>query len=314
METEARAILAASQKLDGNLTRAVDLILARPGKLILTGIGKSGHVGRKLAATFQSTGTPAVFLHASEASHGDLGLCQPSDTALFLSKSGATRELLEITPAIEALGVPRIGILGNLASPLAQRMDIVLDGSVTREADPGGFTPTSSAAVALALGHALAIALMQARGFTGEQFLHLHGGGQLGRNLRLRVEEVMHVQGEVAWVPGDASLKQLVIELSRHPLGAACVVAQDHTLLGLVTDGDIRRAFELHDDIRALSARDVMTKSPTTISPQALLHDALCLMEDRPSQISVLPVVEPGTRRCLGLIRLHDIYHSGGID
>jgi len=315
METEAQAIHAAAQKLDGNLSLAVELILGRSGKLIVTGIGKSGHVGRKLAATLQSTGTPAVFLHASEASHGDLGICQASDTALLISKSGTTRELLEIVPAFEALGMPMIGILGTPASPLAKRMDVAFDASVQREADPEGFTPTASSTVALSLGHALAVALMEARGFTREQFLHLHAGGQLGRNLRVRVEEVMHSRSEVAWIGLETPLKQVVIELSRHPLGAACVVAQDHSLLGLVTDGDVRRVFEQHDDIREISAGQVMTKSPTTVAPDALIHDALCLMEDRPSQISVLPVVETGSRRCLGLIRLHDIYHTGaGVD
>jgi arabinose-5-phosphate isomerase len=289
--------------------------LGRPGKLIVTGIGKSGHVGRKLAATLQSTGTPAVFLHASEAAHGDLGICQPSDTALLISKSGATRELLEIVPALEALEIPMIGLLGTPESPLAKRMDVVFDASVQREADPEGFTPTASSTVALALGHALAVALMEARGFSREQFLHLHAGGQLGRNLRVRVEEVMHSQSEVAWIGLETPLKQVVIELSRHPLGAACVVGEDHTLLGLITDGDVRRAFEQHDDIRELKAAQVMTTQPATIAPDALIHDALCLMEDRPSQISVLPVVEGGSRRCLGLIRLHDIYHTGaGVD
>jgi arabinose-5-phosphate isomerase len=315
METEAQAILAASQRLGSNLTEAVDLILSRKGKLIVTGIGKSGHVGRKLAATFQSTGTPAVFLHASEAAHGDLGFAQAGDTAVFLSKSGSTRELLELVAPLRKTGLPLIGILGTPASPLGSEMDVVLDASIQREADPGGFTPTASSAVALALGHGLAVALMEARGFTKEDFLHLHVGGQLGRNLRLRVKEVMHEGTEVAWVAPDSSLKQVVIELSRHPLGAACVVSESRELVGLVTDGDVRRALETHDDIRALKAFEVMTKSPTTIGPGALIHDALSLMEDRPSQISVLPVVEPSTNQALGLIRLHDIYHTGaGVD
>ena len=194
-------------------------------------------------------------------------------------------------------------------------MDIVLDASVQREADPDSFTPTASSAVALALGHALAIALMEARGFSKEDFLHLHAGGQLGRNLRLHVSEVMHSGEEVAWVAPDAPLKQVVIELSRHPLGAACVLDPDRRLLGLITDGDVRRAFEQHDDIRTLRASEVMTKSPITISPGALIHEALSLMEDRPRQISVLPVVNLVTGQAEGLIRLHDIYHTGaGVD
>jgi arabinose-5-phosphate isomerase len=312
MQIEAQAILAASDRLGDNLDRAVELILARKGKLIVSGIGKSGHVARKLAATLQSTGTPAVFLHASEAAHGDLGLCQPGDTALLISKSGSTRELLELVPALRAMGAPLIGILGTVVSPLGSEMDVVFDASVQREADPEGFTPTASSAVALAVGHGLAVALMEARGFTKENFLHLHAGGQLGRNLRVHVSEVMH---EVAWVAPDAGLKEVVIEISRRRLGAACVVSADGTLLGLITDGDVRRAFEKHDDIRGLVASDVMTTSPISVEPEALIHDALCLMENRPSQISVLPVVEKATGRCLGLIRLHDIYHTGaGVD
>jgi arabinose-5-phosphate isomerase len=315
MQIEAQAILAASERLGDNLDRAVELILSRKGKLIVSGLGKSGLVARKLAATFQSTGTAAVFLHASEAAHGDLGMCQPGDAAVLISKSGSTRELLELVHPLKAMGTPLIGILGAVVSPLATQMDVLFDASVQREADPEGFTPTASSAVALAVGHGLAVALMEARGFTKENFLHLHAGGQLGRNLRVRVKEVMHAEGEVAWVAAEAGLKQVVIEISRHPLGAACVVAADGRLLGLITDGDVRRAFQQHDDIRELRAAEVMTKSPATVEPEALIHDALCLMEDRPSQISVLPVVEPATGRCLGLIRLHDIYHTGaGVD
>jgi arabinose-5-phosphate isomerase len=315
MQIEAQAILAASERLGDNLDRAVELILARTGKLIVSGLGKSGHVGRRLAATLQSTGTAAMFLHASEAAHGDLGMCQPGDTAVLISKSGSTRELMELVPALKAMGTPLIGILGTVASPLASEMDVVFDASVQREADPEGFTPTASSAVALAVGHGLAVALMEARGFTKENFLHLHAGGQLGRNLRVRVREVMHAEREVAWVAADAGLKEVVIEISRAKLGAACVVAANGTLLGLVTDGDVRRAFERHDDIRPLVASDVMTRSPVSVEPDALIHYALRLMEDRPSQISVLPVVERATGRCLGLIRLHDIYHTGaGVD
>ncbi|HLH42845.1 MAG TPA: KpsF/GutQ family sugar-phosphate isomerase [Bryobacteraceae bacterium] len=307
LETEARAIEAASTRLDGAFLRAVDLILSHPGKVIVSGLGKSGHVGRKLAATFQSTGTPSVFLHASEAAHGDLGVCQNGDPVVMISKSGTTSELVDLAPALRELQSPLIGILGNRASPLAAAMDVVLDASVQREADPCGFTPTASSVVALAMGHALAVALMEARGFSAETFSRLHAGGQLGRNLRLSVEEVMHSGCQVAWVKPTSPLKQVVIEMSRHPLGAACV-GEGGVLLGLITDGDVRRALEQHDDIRDLRAEDVMTRSPITIGPDALVHDALRLMEDRPSQISVLPVVARGQNRCLGLVRLHDLY------
>jgi len=308
MEAEAQAILAASERLQSSFLDAVDVILAHQGKLVVTGLGKSGHVARKIAATFQSTGTPAVFLHPVEAVHGDLGVCQRGDPVLMISKSGATVELLDLIPSLRELRARFIGILGNVASPLAREMDVVLDASVQREADPEGYVPTASSAVALALGHALAVALMQARGFTAERFGRYHPEGQLGRNLRITVREVMHGPGECAWVAPQDSLKQVVIAMSVHPLGAACVVGGDKRLAGLITDGDLRRALQRHDDIRALVASDVMTASPVAIGPDALIHEALCLMEDRPSQISVLPVVD-ASGQCAGLIRLHDLYH-----
>src|SRR6476646_3657446 len=225
METEAQAILAASTRLDRNLIAAVELILGHSGKLIVTGLGKSGHVARKIAATLQSTGSPAVFLHPTEAAHGDLGVCQPGDSVLMISKSGATAELLDLVPALREFRPAFIGIVGNPFSPLAREMDVVLDASVQREADPEGFTPTASSAVTLAIGHAVAIALMQARGFTAEHFSRLHAGGQLGRNLRLRVGDAMHRGDEVAWVAPEDSLKHVVIAMSQRPLGAACVVS-----------------------------------------------------------------------------------------
>jgi arabinose-5-phosphate isomerase len=306
MEIEAQSILAASTRLEQNLLHAVALITDHRGKVIVTGIGKSGHIARKLAATLRSTGTPAVFLHPAEAAHGDLGVCQPGDPVLMISKSGSAGELLELIPALRELRVSLIGILGNTQSPLAREMDVVFDASVQREADPGGFTPTSSTAVALAIGDALAVALMEARGFTADHFSRFHAGGQLGRNLRLRVKDVMHSGDEVAWVMPADSLKHVVIAMSKRALGAACVIGPGGLFAGLVTDGDVRRALQAHDDIRMLTAADVMTKSPVSVSPDALVHDALGLMEDRPSQISVLPVLEGN--QCLGLIRLHDIW------
>ena len=306
MKIEARAIDAAADRLNDTLLQAVELIRRHQGKTVVSGLGKSGHVSRKISATLQSTGTPSVFLHPSEAMHGDLGVCQVQDPVVMVSKSGTTSEMLGLVEPLRRNRSPLIGILGNVDSPLAQAMDVVLDASVQREADPGGFTPTASVAVALAMGHALAVALMQSRGFSAEQFSRFHAGGQLGRSLRTRVEEVMHTGGEVAWVQPQDTLKQVVVEMSRRPLGGACVIAPDRTLLGLITDGDVRRALEKHDDIRMLSAAAIMTLSPVTVAPGALIHDALLLMEDRPSQISVLPVVEAG--RCMGLLRIHDLY------
>jgi arabinose-5-phosphate isomerase len=310
MEVEAEAIRAAGQRLDHNLERAVDLILAHPGKIVVTGLGKSGHVARKIVATLCSTGTPAVFLHAAEASHGDLGIYSPGDPTLMVSKSGNTAELLALIPFLRELPSRRIGIIGNPRSPLAAEMDVVLDASVEREADPENLAPTASATVALVLGHALTVALMRARNFTVDDFGRYHPGGQLGRSLRLTVADVMHGREEIAWAWPEDSLKKVVIAMSHYPLGAACITDAAGKLIGLITDGDLRRALESHDDIRGLAAADVMTANPVTVSPQARLLDALRLMEDRPSQISVLPVIDPSNNQCLGLLRVHDIYRA----
>jgi len=306
MDAEAGAIRTAAGRLNGTLVRAVELIVAQRGKLVVSGLGKSGLVGQKIAATLCSTGTPAVFLHPAEAVHGDLGVCAPGDPSILISKSGTTAELLRLVPLLRDLESPLIGILGNNASPLAAQMDVVLDGTVQSEADPCQVAPTSSAVVALALGDALASALMCARQFTVADYARFHPGGQLGRNLTLTVREAMH--REAAWVGANDTLKQVVVAMTHQPLGAACVVDNARQLLGMITDGDLRRALQAHDDIRALRACDIMSRTPTTIHPAARLTEALRLMEDRPSQISVLPVVE-ADGCCAGVLRLHDIYH-----
>jgi arabinose-5-phosphate isomerase len=215
--------------------------------------------------------------------------------------------MLALVPLLHDFRSPLIGILGSLASPLAARMDVVLDATVEREADPHNLAPTASAVTALAIGHALAIALMCARGFTPEEFGRFHPGGQLGRNLRLSVRRAMHSIGDVAVVAPETPLKDVIIAMTRRPLGGACVVQPDGTLAGLVTDGDLRRALTNHDDMRALRAADAMTPKPVTIGPETTLGEALERMERRRSQISVLPVVDDAGR-ALGLLRLHDIY------
>jgi len=214
---------------------------------------------------------------------------------------------------LRELSSPLIGIVGNLSSPLAREMDILLDASVRAEADPFNLAPTASAAVSTALGDALALAIMQARNITPEDFAQRHPAGQLGRNLRLTVGEIMHTGDEVAWATPDDSVKSVIIAMNRYPLGAACVIGPNRSLLGIVTDGDLRRALEKDEDIRLVRVSGVMTREPVTIGPEATLREALRLMEDRPSQISVLPVV--GTQ-CLGLVRLHDLYQTefnGGV-
>jgi arabinose-5-phosphate isomerase len=307
---EAEAIRVAAERLDDRIAHVVDLILASNGKVVVTGMGKSGHIGQKIASTLCSTGTPAVFLHAAEATHGDLGIYSPGDPTILISKSGATAELVHLIPILRQFKTPLIGILGNLTSPLAQQVDVVLDGRVVREADPLNLAPTSSSTVALALGDALASALMHARRFSNEDFARYHPSGQLGRNLQLVVSDVMHTGSHVAWVAPEAGLRDVVIAMTDHPLGAACVVDASRLLKGIITDGDLRRALQSHEDIRYLTAAEIMKANPIAIAPSATLKDAARVMEDRPSQISVLPVVEEN-RECIGLLRIHDLYQPG---
>jgi arabinose-5-phosphate isomerase len=308
LEAESQAIRQVAARLDDNLTRAVNLLLAHRGKVVVSGIGKSGHIGHKIAATFSSTGTPAVFLHAAEAVHGDLGIYTPGDPSILISKSGATAELLRLVPLLRQFKSPLIAIVGTLTAPLARQADVVLDARVEREADHLNLAPTCSSTVALAVGDALAVALMYARSFTDQDFAQFHPAGQLGRNLWLRVADVMHQGMAVAWVGPDTPLRQVIIAMTERPLGAACVVDQDCLLLGVITDGDLRRALLSHEDFHGVRAQDIMTRKPVSVAPQAGLREAARLMEERTSQISVLPVVDAATQKCLGLIRIHDIY------
>ncbi len=306
IEIEAGSLSRAASRLNGELIRAVDLILAHPGKVVVTGIGKSGHIARKIVATLCSTGTASVYLHPAEAVHGDLGIYTRGDPTVVISKNGSSPELLALAPLLREFRSPIIGILGNANSPIAAQVDVLLDASVEREADPNNLAPTASAVTALALGDALAIALMCARNFTPEEFGRYHPGGQLGRNLNLTVAEAMHGEAEAAFVAPEASLKDVIIAMTLKPLGGACVVSGG-ALAGFITDGDLRRALTSHDDIRGLNAADVMTPHPVTIGPEATLGEALETMESRPSQISALPVIGPAGR-ALGIIRIHDIY------
>lgn len=307
IEAEAHATAALTERL-GPLSLAVQMLLSHPGKIILCGMGKSGLIARKIAATLCSTGTPAVFLHPAEAVHGDLGMYSPGDPTILLSKSGSTLELVRLIPSLHHFHSPIISMVGNLESPLAQKADVVLDVSVDKEADPLGIVPTSSSIVTLAMGDALASALMTARGFVEEDFARLHPAGQLGRNMTMTVQEVMHRIETVATSRPGTSLREVVIAMGERPLGAACVLNQEGHLAGIVTDGDVRRLFQSYEDIRGLTAADAMTEGPLSIHPGASLSQAVQMMEDRPSQVSVLPVMEPGSKECLGLLRLHDIY------
>ncbi|CAI8343577.1 MAG: Arabinose 5-phosphate isomerase KdsD [Opitutia bacterium UBA7350] len=308
MRAEAAAIEASASRLDAEFEKAVEILQKAPSKVVVCGIGKSGHIGSKLAATLTSSGTPAVFLHAAEAIHGDLGLYQAGDPTILLSKSGSTEELLRLMPFFRKQASPVIAIVGNTESPIATAADAVLDASVEREADPLNLMPTSSSTVSLALGDALASALVNARGFTAEEFASFHPGGQLGRNLLLTVGDVMHPLERVAQVAERATLREAVIEMSRHTLGAACVIDSKGILRGLLTDGDVRRLLAADDLDLSMTMADSMTKDPITIQKSLTLGEAVRLMETRSSQISVLPVTEPETGVLQGLIRLHDAH------
>jgi arabinose-5-phosphate isomerase len=311
LQAEASALAELATRLDGAFTRTVDLIAAHPGKVVLCGVGKSGLIGQKVAATLCSTGTPAIFLHAADAVHGDLGILQAGDPVVLISRSGTTTELVRLIPVLRSFKSPIVAIVGNTQSPLATQADVVLDIGARPEADPLGLVPTTSALLTLALGDALAAALMTKRGFGPSDFARFHPAGQLGRNLSLTVGEALQPLERCAVAkPGDA-LRDTVIAMTRHPHGAACILAADGTLAGLITDGDLRRALGRGVDLNSARAADIMTANPIRAHAPMSLAEAARIMEDRPSQISVLPVTDAVTHRCLGLIRIHDIYQAG---
>ncbi len=307
-EIEAAAIQQMKGRVSESFLAAVDCLLQSQGKVVVVGIGKSGLVAQKIAATFCSIGIKSVFLHAAEALHGDLGIYSPGDPSILISKSGSTAELLKLIPVLKEFHSPLIGILGNVDSPIAHQVDYVLDASVTAEADPLGIVPTSSALLAMAVGDALASTLILARDFKANDFARYHPAGQLGRSLTLKVRDVMHALDAVAVIKEETLLRDIVIALSEYPLGAACVLSGKGELLGLITDGDIRRALKNHEAIHLLKASDIMSTGPTCTFPEIILVEAVKQMEDRPRQITVLPVVCPQTQQCLGLLRLHDAY------
>jgi arabinose-5-phosphate isomerase len=309
MLAEAEAIRLAASRLDGNLSKAVEIILNHAGKVVITGMGKSGHIGQKIAATLSSTGTPAVFLHAADATHGDMGIYSPGDPTILISKSGTTEELVRILPLLKKFKSPTIGILGNLNSPIAHQVDVVLDARVEREADPLNLVPTCSSTVAIALGDALAAALMQVRQFSPHDFAIFHPDGQLGKNLTFTIEDIMHKKPHLPCIPPTLKFREVLIELTKFHLGAVCVVGAADQLMGIITDGDIRRSLQKYENMENLFAADLMTVNPISITPDSSLQDAIHLMEDRPSQISVLPVVNK-QHQCIGLLRIHDIYQK----
>lgn len=302
------ALEQAESQLAEDFQEVVDLILNHKGKVVVCGVGKSGYVAQKLAATLCSTGTPAIFMHPAEALHGDLGVYQPGDPTILLSKSGSTAELVKLVPLLKQFNSPLIALVGNVCSPLAEQAEFVLDATVPCEADPLGIVPTTSAFMAMVIGDALASALMHERRFQPEDFARFHPGGQLGRSLLTRVEDVLHAPKKVACVQAETPVREVLSSMTRHSLGAACVLDAEGFLEGIITDGDIRRMLQEYEEIKMVKAQDIMTANPICIDPQSTLSDALKMMEDRPNQLMVLPVVNPKTKVFCGLVRLHDIY------
>ncbi|MDE2127826.1 MAG: KpsF/GutQ family sugar-phosphate isomerase [Armatimonadetes bacterium] len=307
---EAEAILHAAARLDGSFLAALDLLDGCRGKIVVSGVGKSGIVARKLAATLTSTGAPAVFLHPTEAMHGDLGLVAAEDVLILISHSGESEELLGILPAIAARGVPIISIIGNLTSTLAERSSVHLDASIEREICPLNLAPTASVITALAVGDALAMALHGRRGLKPEDYALNHPGGRLGRRLTMRVADVM-----MATVPSvglDASLLDVLGAISAGYVGAACVLDEEGGLLGLITDNDVRRSMQSTEgNPLHLTARQVMNPAPAVVlTANQLAWDALNLLENRPRAITVAPVVDEDGR-CVGMVRVHDLVRAG---
>lgn len=304
---ESAAIDAVANRLDEAFVRAVDLMAATQGKIVVTGMGKSGHVCRKIAATLASTGTPAFFLHSAEALHGDLGMLARQDLVLAISNSGETREILDLLPAAKRLGASLIAMTGDPGSTLGRTADVVLDVSVAEEACPMGLAPTASTTVTLALGDALAVALLQQRGFRSEDFANLHPAGALGRKL-LRVADLMHTGVALPTVALDACMTDVLQAIGSKRLGITCVVDPAGTLAGVVTDGDLRRALADSGDILTRPAAAVMNSQPKTIVGEALAATAVAVMERH--AITSLVIVDDANRP-LGLIHLHDLLRAG---
>jgi len=306
-QVEIDALQRTKNKLDENFIRAVKL-LATSNKVIVSGIGKSGIIGQKISATLSSTGVTSVFLHPVEALHGDIGMVQPKDVAILISKSGNTEELIKLIPYLKMQNAKMIAIVGNTDSHLASHSDIVIDASVETEACPFNLAPTASTTTTLAIGDALAVCLMIERKFTLQNFSKLHPLGQIGRTTNLCVKDVMKKINDIPILSPKANFKDAIIAMTEKPLGCLCVTNLDNKLLGIITDGDIRRLLKqatILDDILNIELHKIITSKPVTITTDATLVEALALMENRKNQISVLPVIS--ANKLVGLVRIHDV-------
>lgn len=313
LRMEAEAVLEQVERIDEHFKAAVEMIMACPGRTVITGMGKSGIIGRKMAATLASTGTPSFYLHPAEGIHGDLGMVTEGDVVIALSNSGETGEVLHILPSLRRIGAKLIAMVGNPNSTLAKNSDIVLNVGVTREACPLGLAPTSSTTAALAYGDALALALLSKRKFTASQFAVFHPGGSLGRKLLLTVEDIMHSGTENPLVKADISVQDALFVITDKGLGAVSVVDDDNKMLGVLTDGDIRRGLSKGVDFLKRPVTELMTASPKTITKEKLAAQALHIMEsNRPKPITVLPVVD-AENHVIGLLHMTDLVRQGVI-
>jgi arabinose-5-phosphate isomerase len=307
LQTEAAAVLALVDRLDDRFDRAIDLLRHCRGRVILTGMGKSGIICQKIAATLSSTGTPAFFLHPAEAMHGDLGVIQGDDVIVALSYSGETDEILSLLETIRRLGAKLIAITGVAHSALAQAADVALDCGVAEEACPMNLVPTASTTAALAMGDALAMTLLVEKGFRQEDFASLHPGGKLGKRL-MRVESLMHAGKHCPIVRADTGMQDVIYEMSSKGLGMTCVVDGADALLGIITDGDLRRQMEKGADVRRLTAADVMTRDPVSIPKTTLAAEALNIMEGR--KITSIVVVDGQSKCVAGVVHVHDLWRT----
>jgi arabinose-5-phosphate isomerase len=308
LEIESRAVAELGARVDARFVDACRLCLAATGRVVVTGMGKSGHIGNKIAATLASTGTPAFFLHAAEASHGDLGMVARGDVVLAISNSGETAEIVALLPHLRRLKTPVIAMTGNAASTLAREANVHLDVAVSEEACPLNLAPTASTTATLAMGDALATALLQARGFTVEDFARSHPGGTLGRKLLLHVQDVMRRGNDLPRVGAAAPLAQGLVEMSRKGLGLTAVVDAQDRILGVFTDGDLRRTLDRGLDLRTTAMRDVMTANPRCIDPGALAAEAVNQMQAH--QVTALLVVDRD-RNLVGALNIHDLLRAG---
>lgn len=308
LNKEAEGLREVASKLDENFAKAAELLSECKGKVITTGIGKSGIVGRKIASTLASTGKPAFFLHPSEARHGDLGMVTNEDVVILISNSGETDEMLDILPSLRLLGPKTIGIIGNPESTLGQKCDITINVGVSSEAEPNGLAPTTSSIAALAVGDALAIILAKVKQFQPEDFAKLHPGGALGKRLTLTVDDLMHKGERTPKVLKDATIKDVIFKFTGIGLGIAAVVDENDTLLGVFTDGDLRRLLQKERNCIDIKISQVMNRNPKTISKNELAYDALGKMRD--FAVTALIVTEEGNK-VIGVINLHDILRAG---